>query len=174
MIYLARFPGFLKLGYASCASQRLSDGLWDNKHPKELCGKLGPECIEEVIGIWAATKEEEKALHKRLPDSVGEFYEPQHLPEILKALEDFPKADGLPLLRPSKHDKSSNKRACCTGFIHDCAHCGQTFVTGRHWKRHRDHPPQRCTRARTAAAPAEAAEEEVSGGVAAGQSLSAQ
>ena len=42
------------------------------------------------------------------------------------------------LPKPDQHDKSKNKRFCCSGFQHYCAKCGETFADGRKWKRHRD------------------------------------
>ena len=138
----------MKLGWSGQPFQRIANGFWDNVHPPTLCGKLGPEHLH-IVGVWRASKMEEQALHARLIPDCGEWYPEDRQEEIRAALEPFPSQPLQPLPPQNQHDKSNNKRACCTGFTHDCAHCGQTFATGRHWKRHRDQPPQRCQRART-------------------------
>jgi len=141
-IYLLRAKGFqgldyLKLGWSTQPFQRIANGFWDNVHPPALCNKLGPKKLE-VLGVWAATKAEELALHARLIPDCGEWYFGERLPEIRAALEPFPAQPLQPLPPPNQDNKIHNKRPCCSGFQHFCRKCGETFADGRKWLRHRN------------------------------------
>ena len=151
-MYAVSWPGWYKVGWAKDPLQRMANGFWDNLHPEGpngLCGKLGPDSFE-IIGIWGlATRGDDATFRKKFPGDVGEFFKAYRCRPLDWVTKNFSLhescrgAFGLvrpptELPKPNEHDKSKNKRSCCSGFQHFCKKCGETFVDGRKWKRHRD------------------------------------
>ena len=144
-MYVVSWPGWYKVGWAKDPLQRMANGFWDNLHPEGpngLCGKLGPDSFE-IIGIWGlATRGDDATFRKKFPGDVGEFFKAHDRRPLEWVHKNFSRhhscCDCPPLPKPNEHDKSKNKRFCCSGFQHFCKKCGETFADGRKWKRHRD------------------------------------
>ena len=115
MIYIFAFPGFFKLGYASCPHRRRAMGFWHNSHPPGLCGRLG-ECT--LTHLFEGTEDLERALHALLLPDHGEFYVEERLPGVLAMLALT--LEPLPLpseahLAPQSQPLASMLRPCCGG-----------------------------------------------------------
>ena len=149
-MYAVRWDDWYKVGWAKDPLQRMANGFWDNQHPDALCGKLGSDSFN-IVGIWAgATRGDDAAFKKKFPGDVGEFFRAPRCvagaPALLYLDKNFKRREcnSLGLPPPDQHDKSTNKRGCCTGRLHFCAKCGETFADGRKWKRHRDTNGPKC------------------------------
>ncbi len=116
MIYIFAFPGFFKLGYASCPHRRRAMGFWHNSHPPGLCGRLG-ECT--LTHLFEGTEPLERALHALLLPDHGEFYAAERLPQVLAmlalTLEPLPLPSEAQGLLPPLPPPPSKLRACCGG-----------------------------------------------------------
>ena len=146
-IYLCRWPGYVKLGWAEDVGQRISDSFKDNSHPPDLCNKLTREHFT-LLGIWEGTKEQEEEMQERFntgvrrrKDNASEFYEESEYSKIFRELETYHKKLPLPTSFPQiKQIKRS--RFCCRGWKHWCATCGKTFANNANRKRHLENPPE--------------------------------
>ena len=73
MLYVISFPdGWFKLGHTSDLWQRVCH-FWTNKHPTDLCGKLGPEDVQ-VIALFAGDLAEEQQLFAEFAPQCGQFF----------------------------------------------------------------------------------------------------
>ena len=126
MIYVFAFPGFFKIGYASCPYRRKAMGFWHNKHPSELCGRLD-QCT--LIHLFEGAIELEEALHKVLQGGkkVTEFYGNERLPDVLQFLSHV--LEPLPLpADPGLQPWAPKLKPCCGG-------CNRGFQRDEHARR---------------------------------------
>ena len=77
MIYIFELIGtnFIKLGYTKHGNvyYRIQYGFWTNKHPPELCGKLGSENLK-LLFVYEGDSKTENYIKKKFPPVCGEFY----------------------------------------------------------------------------------------------------
>ena len=85
-IYVLRFEGYVKLGFAHNVGQRVADGFWSNSHPRALCNKLSKDDCT-LIAQFEGTEQEEIELQTQFNqgvllrnDGANEFYDSLELP----------------------------------------------------------------------------------------------
>ena len=85
-LYVLKFEGYVKLGFAQNVAQRVADGFWSNSHPRALCNKLSKEHCT-LIAQYEGIEEEEIQLQTQFNegallrnDGANEFYENLELP----------------------------------------------------------------------------------------------
>ena len=155
-IYAVAWPaeGFIKIGWSADVPQRLADGFGDNSHPVDLCQKLKPPHFK-LVGLWEGTRAEEEEFQQQMNEGIlhrknnaNEFYEVSEQAKILRDLQTNFVALPFPEQLPSPGPLAKRTRSCCRGWSHWCAHCGATFANNTNRKRHLEHPPPDCKRAR--------------------------
>ena len=138
MLYVISFPdGWFKLGHTSDLWQRVCH-FWTNKHPTDLCGKLGPEDVR-VIALFAGGLVEEQQLFAEFAPQCGEFFHESStsLHAILAAAA--AKFEALPVPpRPDWGTCSVEKLPCCGGVEFTCFSCGAKFARSIKLKQHLD------------------------------------
>ena len=117
------FPGYFKLGFASCPYRRKAMGFWHNSHPSELCGRLD-QCT--LTHLFEGTEPLELALHALLLPDKGEFYRAERL-EVLRFLSHV--LEPLPLpADPRLQPWAPKLKPCCGG-------CNRGFQRDEHARR---------------------------------------
>ena len=110
VLYLFGFDGFVKLGVARCIHERLQRGFWHNRHPTELCNKLGDPIL---LRLWDGDYAIEQAIHAYLQSDSGEFYPEERTEEIVEFVDNI--LQPLPLPTIPKISCKPVKRSCCLG-----------------------------------------------------------
>ena len=140
MLYLfkVRDLPFIKMGFTrGCPYRRIATGFWSNLHPSDCCGKLGWDDLE-LIAVFPGSLEDESALKKTFPPTVGEFW-PEEMVNALKGAlahlgDELPMPPRPPV--PPDVDRCEEKLACCTGQTIQCFKCDKTFNRWHRLKQH--------------------------------------
>ena len=144
MIYLFRIGEWLKLGWSWDPWRRAVLGWTANVHPPDLCHYLHFEHAE-LVGTWGCSEESvEKAIHKALPNGIGEFYPIAMLDELLAKVANLdrlqppprPTAEAARLIR-SARARAEITRPCCGGTSCVCPECGKVLVSWKQLGKHR-------------------------------------
>jgi DNA-directed RNA polymerase subunit RPC12/RpoP len=140
MLYLVRFPdGWFKVGYTSTDIWSRASLFWTNKHPPDLCGRLGPDDVQ-VEALFGGSLADEQTVFAEFPPQCGEFYceATQGLGKVLGFM--LSKFDSLPI--PARPEglptQSVEKLPCCGGVEYTCFTCGAKFNRGIKLKQHLD------------------------------------
>ena len=140
MLYLfkVRDLPFIKMGFTrGCPYRRIATGFWSNLHPSDCCGKLGWDDLE-LIAVFPGSLEDESALKKTFPPTVGEFWPEDTVNALKGALAHL--GDELPLPPrppvPPDVDRCEEKLPCCAGQTIQCFKCDKTFYRWHHLKQH--------------------------------------
>ncbi len=140
MLYLVRFPdGWFKVGYTSTDIWSRASLFWTNKHPPDLCGRLGPDDVQ-VEALFGGSVTDEQTVFAEFPPQCGEFYceATQGLGAVLGFM--LSKFDALPIpARPEGMPTPTTERLpCCGGVEYTCFTCGAKFNRGIKLKQHLD------------------------------------
>ena len=132
MIYIFEVLGtdWIKLGYT--ANNNVYDrikinGFYTNKHPVEVCNKLGAKNLE-LLFVFQGEEYFEKTIKILYPSNVGEFY-PKYMcnifVNILKYLTE--QAPQNPRPHDSFFEQPKEFLPCCGGQVFKCSICGKEF-----------------------------------------------
>jgi hypothetical protein len=132
MLYLVRFPdGWFKVGFTSTDIWSRASLFWTNKHPTDLCGRLGPEDVR-IEALFAGSHDEEQEVFAQFPPQCGEFFHEatQGLDVVLQFMRS--KFESLPIpARPEGMPTATTERLpCCGGVEYTCFTCGAKFNRG--------------------------------------------
>ena len=148
MLYVVSFPdGWFKLGFTYSNVWTRVCLFWTNKHPADLCGKLGPDDIK-IEALFTGGHTEEQALFSEFQPQCGEFFHDtaQNLNAFLKMMRT--RHEELPIPPRPKGMMSDvvEKLPCCGGVEYTCFECGAKFPRGIKLKQHLDdvHRKIRC------------------------------
>ena len=140
MLYLfkVRDLPYIKMGFTgSCPWRRIATGFWSNLHPSDCCNKLGWQDLE-LIALFPGSLEDEAAIKKTLPPSIGEFWPADTLDSLQSSLALLGPPIPLPSrpAEPPEVDRHEEKLPCCSGQTIRCFKCDKTFTRWHHLKQH--------------------------------------
>ena len=117
---------WVKVGFTDKRDAHDRLPFWTNKHPEELCGRLG-RGDWTLSRTWIGDRALETVVQELFPDRSGEFWRREYAEDITSMVDLM--AEDVPTLPKTgfTFPETAERLPCCGGQEHRCTQCGKTF-----------------------------------------------
>ena len=101
--------------------------FWTNRHPRQLCGRLGAEHFT-LLRCWVGDLQVEAVIKELFPDRCFEFWPERYAADIVAMLDLMAEGVSVPPRPPPQPETMERLPDCdCGGTSFVCRECGRSF-----------------------------------------------